>query len=144
MQAYIPTPHPHTQDNLDASCPLSERRAGLSILGQHIAFLMRLQYRLQCACGKPFGYQVTLEALLQLAGEQLEKGVALFPSMQEAEAIALLQVLQQAEVKDVLAKLHTRFAADTSLEDIIQSLGVEYSSLEFPPRTGARGGRDRA
>ena len=143
MQAYTPAPHPFAQDNLDARCPLAERRAGLSILGQQIAFLMRLQYQLQCACGKPFGYKVTLWALLQLAGEQPEKAVALFPSMQEAEAIALLQVLQQAEVKDVLAELPTRFAADTPLEDVIQSLGVEYSSLEFPPRSSVRGGRDR-
>jgi hypothetical protein len=144
MKGTPSTPLTRAQDDPGASCLLSEQGARLSALGQHIAFLMHLQAAVQRICGLSFGYNVTLGALLQFAGERLEQGLALAPSMQDGEAVALVQLLGQTEVKAVLDELPWRFAADTSLEDVIQSLVVEYTSLQIPPPDRARRGRQQA
>ena len=136
--------HTNTQDNAAPSYSSAEPGAGLAALGQQIALLMNLQAALQRICGLAYGYNVTLGALRQLAGERPEQGTPLSPAMQEAEAVALLQVLQHPEVRAVLGELPSLFAADTSLEDIVQSLVVEHSSLQLLSHVRAGGGRSQA
>lgn len=144
MKASPSALHTQRRDNAGASCLPTEPGARLAALGQHIAFLMHLQAAVQRICGLSFGYNVTLGALLQFARELPEQGVALTPSMQDGEALALVQLLGQTEVKETLNEQSWRFAAGTSLEDLIQSLVVEHSSLQCSLSVSTRGRRQQA
>jgi hypothetical protein len=130
----------HAQDGLAANCLLNEQE--IIRIRHWITVLQQLQYQLHNLCERSFGYNVTLEMLLQLKAVRPDKDVTLLlPSIPEAKSEELLQAIQREEVKAVLDELSDRFAADTSLEDIIQSLCLEYSILDFPLQTSKPGGR---
>ena len=71
-------------------------------------------------------------------GFTLDLVTLLLPSIPKAKGRALLQAIQRTEVKAVLDELDDRFAADTSLEDIIQSLCIAYSILDLSLQKGGK------
>ena len=76
MKTFSLSPCSPALDNPAANCLLDEQETRLT-LGYWITILQQLQYQLHSQCERPFGYDGTLEMLLQLKAVQQDKDLTL-------------------------------------------------------------------